>query len=288
MDIVLNTPTVDELRAVVTVLDEWQSDDAPNQLHPGDLGWFWRFGADATAAAVRTWSREGRIVVIGLLDEPTLLRLTTAPDARREDGLARRVVADLNAPARGVLVAGRVCVEAPRGSLVQELLAEAGWDADEPWTPLSRDLTRPVPDAGLRIEVAGPEQASVRAAVQLASFAGSTFTDERWHTMAAGMPYADARCLLGYDEHDNAVATVTVWSAGGGKPGLIEPMGVHRDHRGSGYGRAITLAAAGALRELGSSSAVVATPSSNVAAVATYRSAGFTEQPERHDYCREA
>jgi hypothetical protein len=26
------------------------------QLHPGDLGWFWRFGAEAAAAAIRATS----------------------------------------------------------------------------------------------------------------------------------------------------------------------------------------------------------------------------------------
>jgi ribosomal protein S18 acetylase RimI-like enzyme len=65
-------------------------------------------------------------------------------------------------------------------------------------------------------------------------------------------------------------------------------MGVHRDHRGLGYGTAITVAAAAALRELGSSSAVVCTTSSNVGAVATYRSAGFQQLPERRDLCRGA
>ena len=142
-------------------------------------------------------------------------------------------------------------VEAPAGALVQDLLLEDGWNTDEPWTPLRRDLTEPVQDPGVRIEVIGPEQAHVRAAVQRASFDGSTFTDERWHAMAAGPPYADARCLVAYDDQGNAVAAVTVWSAGPGRPGLLEPMGVHREHRGRGYGKAITVAAAAALRGAG-------------------------------------
>lgn len=106
--------------------------------------------------------------------------------------------------------------------------------------------------------------------------------------MAAGSPYADARCLVGYDARGNAVAAVTVWSAGPGKPGLLEPMGVHREHRGHGHGKAITVAAAAALRELGSSSAIVCTPSANVGAVATYRSAGFRQLPETRDLYRDA
>ena len=55
-----------------------------------------------------------------------------------------------------------------------------------------------------------------------------------------GVAYADARCLLGFDADDNAVAAITVWSAGPGRPGLIEPMGVHNEHRGHGYATAIT------------------------------------------------
>ncbi|MEV4526534.1 GNAT family N-acetyltransferase [Streptosporangium sp. NPDC049304] len=288
MTIVSGEPGVDGLSAVVDVLRDWQHDEAPPQLHPGDLGWFWRFGAEATAAAVRTWSRDGRILAVGLLDDPRVLRLAIAPDARRDEELARRLIADVNEPERGVLPEGRANVEAPMRALVQDLLAGNGWNPGEPWTPLRRDLAEPVRDPGLRVEVIGPERAGVRAAVQRASFDGSTFTDERWHAMAAGPPYADARCLVAYDDRGDAVAAVTVWSAGPGKPGLLEPMGVHREHRGHGHGHAITLAAAAALRKLGSSSATVITPSSNVGAVATYRSAGFQQRPEVRDLRRDA
>jgi GNAT superfamily N-acetyltransferase len=173
-------------------------------------------------------------------------------------------------------------------ALVQDLLSENGWNTDEPWAPLRRDLTEPVKTPAVRIEVIGPEQALVRAAVQRASFDRSTFTAERWHAMAGGLPYADARCLVAYDDQGNAVAAVTVWSAGPGKPGLLEPMGVHREHRGHGYGKAISVAAAAALRKLGSSSAIVCTPSANIGAVATYKSAGFQQRPAVRDQYRDA
>ena len=286
MTIVLSKPGVDGLSAAVGALREWQYDEAPLQLHPGDLGWFWRAGAEATAAAVRTWSRDGRILAVGLLDAPDLVRLTTAPDAQQDEALARQLVEDMAEPERGVLPAGRVYVEAPTGALVRDLLFEARWNADEPWTPLRRDLTEPVKNPGVRIEVTGPEQAHVRAAVHRASFGSPKFTERRWHMMAAGLAYADARCLVAYDDQDNAVAAVTVWSAGPGKPGLLEPMGVHQDHRGHGYGTAISVAAAAALQRLGSSCALVCTPNSNVGAVATYESAGFQRLPQRLDISR--
>ncbi|MGY0021001.1 GNAT family N-acetyltransferase [Streptomyces sp. YJ-C3] len=288
MSIAMSEPGVDGLGEIVGVLREWQHDRAPMHLHPGDLGWFWRFGAQATAAAVRTWSRGGRIVAVGLLDEPELLRLTMAPDARRDEELARRLVDDVSAPERGVLKERKGYVDAPTGALVRELLLESGWTADEPWTPLSCDLTQPVRDPGVRVEVAGPEQAQVRTAVHRAAFDRPTFTDERWQAMAAGPAYADARCLIAYDDAGNAVAAVTVWSAGRGRPGLLEPMGVHPDHRGHGHGKAITLAAVAALQELGSSSAIVATPSRNVAALATYKSAGFQPLSDVRDLARDA
>ncbi|ADB32121.1 GCN5-related N-acetyltransferase [Kribbella flavida DSM 17836] len=275
MTIETGTPDVAGLDRVVERLGQWQGVDGVVQLHPGDLGWFWRFGVEHTAGAVRTWQRDGEILAIGLLDEPDMLRLAVAPDALRDDDLAQAVVADAADPARGVLIEGKVYLDAPMESRVQELLSAAGWEADDPWQPLVRDLAAPVEDPGIAVEVVTAESAAVRTAVQRASFDGSTFTDERWHTMAAGTPYARARCLLGRDAQGEAVAAVTVWSAGEGRIGLIEPMGVHRDHRGRGYGQAITVAAAAALRELGASRAMVCTPSFNVGAVATYRAAGF-------------
>ncbi|MEV8525012.1 GNAT family N-acetyltransferase [Streptomyces sp. NPDC052000] len=288
MAIVLNEPGVDTLSEAVSVLREWQYEGSPMQLHPGDLGWFWRWGAQATAAAVRTWSRNGRILAVGLLDGPRVLRLTIAPDAQQEEQLAQQLVKDVTEPGRGVLPEGRANIEAPTGALVQHLLFEDGWDTDEPWTPLRHDLTEPVRDPGVRIETVGPEQAHVYTAVHRAAFDGSRFTDEHWHAMAAGLPYADARCLVAYDDRGNAAAAVTVWSAGPGRPGLLEPMGVHRDHRRRGYGQAITVAAAAALQELGSSSALVCTPSSNVGGVATYTSAGFQPRAEVRDRYRDA
>jgi ribosomal protein S18 acetylase RimI-like enzyme len=50
--------------------------------------------------------------------------------------------------------------------------------------------------------------------------------------------------------------------------------------------RILPVAAAAALQELGSSNAIVCTPTSNVGAVATYRSAGFQPLPERRDRYR--
>lgn len=271
MVIEVSTPGVGGLGEVVRVLREWQREDVPLQLHPGDLGWFWRFGVERTAAATRIWRRGGEIVAVGMLDEPDWLRTAIAPEAQRDEELAQRIVEDVP----GVLVEGKAYVETPMGALVQDLLFKDGWNADVPWVPVRRDLSEPVPDPGMRIDVIGAEEAHERTAVQRASFDGSTFTDERWFAMSDELPYADARCLVLRNEIGESVAAATVWSAGEGRPGYIEPMGVHRLHRGRGYGTAMVLGCARTLQELGSSSVYTVTPASNVGAIATYQAAGL-------------
>ncbi|MFE6237039.1 GNAT family N-acetyltransferase [Cellulosimicrobium sp. NPDC057862] len=301
------TPDVDGLGEVVDVLRAWQDDAAPLQLHPGDVGWFWRFGAPATAVALRTWRRDGRVVAVGLLDGPDLLRLAIAPDQLHDDELALRLADDATRPERGVLGEGGASVEAPAGARVDAHLAAAGWRVDERWALLRRDLAVPVEEPGVRVREVGPSEAGAWAETLRSSFGGTRAAPERWHALATGLPYADAHCLVLHDgppvdgplvggPSDGeaadaglapAVAVIGVWSAGPGRPGLIEPMGVHADHRGRGLGRAVTLAGLAALRELGASSALVATPASNVGGVATYVAAGFTHLPERFDRRRQ-
>ncbi|HLR28364.1 MAG TPA: GNAT family N-acetyltransferase [Ruania sp.] len=177
------TPRTAQLPGVIDTVASWQHEGFPVQVHPGDLGWYQRFGAEELAGALRLWELDGSVVA-----------------------------------------------------------------------------------------AAGCGHATLSAA--------------RWQQMAEGHAYRHARCLVGYDQDGTAVAASPVWSAGNGRPGAIEPLGVHGGHRGRGHGAAITLAAAQALRSMGCSSATVATPSSNVPAVATYEAAGFTATAHDTDFCR--
>lgn len=282
----LSKPTVDELNETIQALREWQHDGEVIQLHPGDLGWYGRLGPEDTINAIRKWSKDGKVVAVGLLDGSDLLRLAIDPKAKDDEDLAQQMAMDITESERGILPNGSAYVETRSGDLLREKLLGQGWELGEVWTSLRRDLTEPVEDSGLRVETVGPDKAHVRTTLQRAAFENSTFTEENWHAMAAGLPYTDARCLIAYDNDSNPVAIATVWSAGKGKPGLIEPLGVDPNHRGKGYGTAVTLAAAAALREMGSSSATVCTDSSNIGAVNTYKSAGFEELPEIQDLQR--
>ncbi|MBB6628329.1 GNAT family N-acetyltransferase [Nocardioides sp. KIGAM211] len=291
------TPDVESLAAIVEEVRGWDVDPDLAPLHVGDLGWNQQFGAAALAAALRVWHVDDRLAAVGLLDEPDLLRLTVAPELREDEDFVRGFVADLEAEDGRVLPAGEVAVEARFAGPLHELLLARGWAYDEPWTPLVRDLSQEVPETRLRVEDVDPDRLDDRLAVHHAAFDRSTFTAERWRALAQGPAYAHARSLVGYDDRHVAVAMVTVWAGRPGGPGELEPMGVHRDHRGRGHGREICLAAAAALRAvaaaaalraMGSSHAFVSTPSGNVGGVATYRAAGYDEKPQVRDLRRRA
>lgn len=293
MTIAMSTPTARELGPAVAALRSWQHDDGPLHLHPGDLGWHSLRGAARTAAAIRTWSHDGRILAVGLLDGPDLLRMAVDPDWRDTDVLARRIADDVNDPGRGVLGVGDATVEARGAGRLSQMLSDDGWQDDEPWTPFHLDLADPVEGIRHTVETVGPDRAGDWMAVHWSAFRGTPFTDEDrrevtdwWLTMATGPLHTEARSVMISNANGDAVAVAGVWSAGPGRPGLLEPMGVHRDHRGHGHGREITRAAASALREMGSSSAIVCAESSNVGAVSTYVASGFSAHPQVCDLRR--
>lgn len=284
----LSIAGVESLADIIEEMRTWpfEADLAP--LHVGDLGWNQQFGASALAAALRVWRLDNRLAAVGLLDEPDLLRLTVAPERRDDEDFIPELVADLTAADGRVLPAGEVALEARFDGPLHDLLLAQGWEYDEPWTPLVRDLSGDVPRHHLRIEDVDPDRIDERLAVHHSAFDRNTFTAARWHALTHGPAYANARSLLGYDARDNAVAMVTVWATGAGGPGELEPMGVHRDHQGRGHGTAICLAAATALQEMGASHAFVSTPSGNAGAIATYRAAGYAECPQVRDLRRPA
>jgi GNAT superfamily N-acetyltransferase len=289
----VTTPDVSRLAEVGETLARWQVDGGPVHLHPGDLGWYSQRGAEETASSIRIWADGATPSAIGLLDGPQLLRLAIDPMRHDDIDLAMRIADSVDAADGGVFASGEAAVEARGADALTRALARHGWHADEPWIPLSLDLSAPVQPARTRIETIEADRAGEWIGVHWSAFRGTPLDDdvrqafvERWLTMTSG-PFAEAsRSLLAVDENGTAVAVTTVWSAGPGRPGLIEPMGVHRDHRGLGHGVEITRAGAAVLRELGSSSVSVAAEGANSGALATYLAAGFAPAPPVVDMAR--
>lgn len=286
MAITLTTPLPQQLDQVIGMLRTWHRETGPFHLHPGDLGWHHLRGAERTAGHLRLWHRQGRLVGLGLLDGPDLLRTAIDPALAADEELAVAMAETVAAPERGILPDGQAFVEAHSALGLRAELLRRGWSEGEPWVPLHRDLSGPVEDAGLAVEQVGADSIAEYTAVHRAAFAGTGVTDERFREMTTGAAYREAASLLGRARDGTAVAVITLWSAGAGRPGLIEPMGVHPDHRGRGHGRAICVAGAARLRAMGATSALVCTPRSQAGAVETYVAAGFTPRPEVPDLQR--
>lgn len=298
MTLSFETPTCDQLVELAEELAQWQQIPWAGQLHPGDLGWHSSVGAERLAGDLRVWKNGTRPVALGMLDGPGLIRFAIAPDCTADESLAHAMAGDLENPS-GLFPDDPVNVVEARGATaLQAELRRRGWAEDEEWTPLVLELAgeprwEQLEQSGLRIEIVGAEEAAEWTAVHWSSFKGTPYTDEaregfvrRWSTLMTS-PLADhAQSLIGYDSTGAAVAVTTVWSAGEGRPGLVEPMGVHRDHQGKGYGVAITQAGAQALHQTGASAAAVVAENSNPAALATYTAAGFTAGASVSDLAR--
>jgi GNAT superfamily N-acetyltransferase len=204
-------------------------------------------------------------VAAGLLDS-RVLRVTAAPGA------------DL-----GALAADAEELLEP-GSDSSDGLPVPGWELEqeESWLVLSW-APQPVSSRAEPVDETG---AADRVLVQRSAFAGSTFTVERWHTMKRSPAGGLAVEALVRTPSGEPAAAATGWFAGVGRCGLLEPVGTHPDHRGRGYGRDAVLGACTALAQRGASAVAVVTPSTNDAAVALYRSAGFTVVRENRDWVR--
>ena len=271
----------DAAHEVVAVLREWERPgDCGRQLHAGDVGWHLRHGddqVDGTLLQVHAPASD-EPVAVGLLDGPGLLRLAIDPDRVRDAEVAS-VVADAVEERLGHAGTSEAYVDGPASAWWQPELARRGWELDlDPWVHLWRplgpaDAERAVPRVA---PVAGAADVADRVAVQRSAFEGSTFTEQRWRRMSSTAAYDPRLDLLARDEDGIAVAALVAWTAGEGRCAIVEPMATAAGHSRQGHGRRLLEGAATALARAGASGVAVWTPASNDAAVAAYRSAGFT------------
>ena len=87
--------------------------------------------------------------------------------------------------------------------------------------------------------------------------------------------YSPELDLLILDPDGKPAAYALTWLDQRSASGVFEPVGVHPDHRKKGLGLAVVRAGLQKLRDSGATKVLVSTRSSNEAALALYRAAGF-------------
>lgn len=262
---------------LIAALNDWLPPGCyVSGLHAGDVGWELRL-ADGESGSGLLAVRDGsQLVAVALADSPTVLRPQVHPDRVHD----LRVAGALLEYVEAMPGDAPAYTDAASASAFRSLLSGAGWQLDpDPWVVLYRALT---PADGrlddplcaiLRTEA----DVADRVAVQRAAFAGSTFTVQRWHQMAAGPGFHPAHEYLRRSPDGVPVAAATGWSAGPGKCAILEPVGAHPQHSGAGHGKAVSMAAIAALARGGASGVTVHTPASNTTAVRAYESCGLRQ-----------
>ncbi|QUF05202.1 GNAT family N-acetyltransferase [Actinosynnema pretiosum subsp. pretiosum] len=120
------------------------------------------------------------------------------------------------------------------------------------------DLPTPELPAGYRVRaVRGEEDVAARVAAHRAAWWPSRVTEESYRAVMGAWPYRPGLDWVVEGPDGRFAATCLIWFDERNGVGELEPVGVDPGLRRRGLGRAVCLAALGALREAGGRAAVV-------------------------------
>lgn len=174
-----------------------------------------------------------------------------------------------------------IYADAFRGDAARaELLLELGWEADGelPYVLNRMEMTSvdlpTLPDGYSFQRASGTEDAAALAAVHNAAF-NAGWTPEMYRKVMESPGYAPERELVIRSPDGSYAAFSVTWYDHLNRTGLFEPVGTHKDHRRSGFGRAILLYGMQQMCAAGMEYATVAHFGNNEAARSLYQGCGF-------------
>ena len=263
-----------DVAGLLEAMGRWDRDGLyVTGLSAGDVGWQLRVADDVLDGTVHGWWQGGELVAAALLELGWSARPRLAPGHLRSLEVAEAVLDEVEA-----MTGDQVWCDADHGSALRHALLQRDWEADpDLWVGLHRDLRGRAPAYRLPEGIVvgrGVDDVAGRVLVQREGFEGSTFDEPSWHRMSQGPVFRPELDLV-LTGDGVPTAGATAWLPPGGGTAVLEPVAVHRDHRGRGLGRAVVEAAVEACRTAGATGVSVCTPASNTAAVAAYSSAGF-------------
>lgn len=239
-------------------------------VHAGDVAWLMRQPDGLLAEQLHGWWDDDELVALSIND-PDMARPKVRPDRSHDPALAASLADVVEA-----LTGAHLVCDAEPGTALRVELVDRGWTPDpDPYVAFFADGRIWSAETGGLVQLAEVDPPA-RVAVQRAGFARSTFDEPSWQRMAAGPGYLPQLDVVVLDPEDGvAAACSTGWLSVPGGPAVIEPVATAGPKQGHGFGRQAVVACVAACLEAGASGVSVATPGSNAAARATYRSAGM-------------
>lgn len=161
-----------------------------------------------------------------------------------------------------------------------ELLTALGWKADHglPYvlnrTPINAVVVPLLPDGFSFASAQGVDDAAALATVHNAAFRAN-WTPALYRKFMESPGYAPERELLIRAPDGAYVAFTIIWYDPLNRTGLFEPVGVHKEHRRRGLGRALMRYAMQQMAAAGMDYATVAHFGDNEAARGLYQACGF-------------
>ncbi len=143
-----------------------------------------------------------------------------------------------------------------------------------------------LPDGFSVRSVSSDDDVSCRVFAQRTSFERSSATIDVWRALMRLPAYRPQLDLIAVAPDGSCAGGCTCWYDEENRAGEFEPVGTSRAYQRMGIGKAIVADGLRRLEAVGATQAIVQTNSTNVAAMALYRSCGFELAATQHDWTK--
>ena len=260
----------------------WAVDDPRTQMHIGDFYWALRTTTDGDPLSdTRVWPRaDGSLAAFAWLDLPELGDAIVDPPADTSmldetlDWLEQQYRARARSQITVVVVDG--------DQLRTEALHLRGYKPGSGgntrlWQHLDFELAAPTLPAGFILgHVETADDMTRRAFVEGSSFNYEGVTADSWRLLTQRLPrYRSDLDLIAVAPDGTGASACTCWCDAATSSGEFEAVGTSKPYQRRGLGRAVITEGLRRLHQLGATTAVVQTQTTNAPAIALYQSCGF-------------
>lgn len=271
----------------------WAVDDPRAQMHIGDFYWALRTTSNGDPLSdTRIWLRpDGSIAAFAWLDPPELgdAIVDPAADPLMLDEALDWLEEEYRKQARTTITV--VVVDGDQ--LRAESLARRGYKPGSGgntrlWQRLGSEPHAPMATTGFTVgQVETKDDMKRRAFVETSSFHYDGVTGDSWRLLTQRLPrYRPELDLIAVAQDGTGASACTCWYDEATRCGEFEAVGTSKAYQRRGLGRAVIIEGLRRLQQLGATTAVVQTQTTNAPAIALYQSCGFEIVGEDHGWTK--